>query len=117
MDVMHLIAQWTDRVMGSPASPSASIVDEGRTLLMGLLDQESRQHIFSFPCRVGPPFPPTYKKQGDRIEAWGLQRLGPGVWNVEPSILVDNSFHAFVTIIGVPEPAPFVPIPDERETA
>jgi hypothetical protein len=120
MNVMHLIAQWTDRVIGSPASPSASqplarIVDEGKTLLMGLIDQESRQHIFSFPCRVGPPLPPTYRKQGDKIESWGLQRLGPGVWNVEPSILIDNIFYAFVTIIGVPEPAPFVPIQDKRE--
>ena len=111
MDVRHLIAQWTDKIMGSPISPSAAIVDDGKTLLIGLLDQDSRQHLFSFPCQVGPHLPDTYRKQGDKIESWGLRQLGPGVWNVEPSILVDNSFHAFVTIIGVPEPAPFVPTP------
>ncbi len=38
---------------------------------------------------------------------WLLQRLAPGVWDVPTSIHVPGQFHGFVTLLGVPEPAPW----------
>ena len=42
-----------------------------------------------------------------RKDRWHLQKLGPGVWDVTPSIFFEGQFHGFVTLIGVPEPAPW----------
>lgn len=38
---------------------------------------------------------------------WPFMRLGPGVWDIPTSIFVDGQIHTFVTLIGVPEPAPW----------
>lgn len=44
---------------------------------------------------------------GARKNCWHLQKLGPGVWDVTPSIFFKGQFHGFVTLVGVPEPAPW----------
>lgn len=36
-----------------------------------------------------------------------LRRLGPHVWKLVPSVLDDN-LHAYLTIVDVPEPPPWV---------
>ena len=114
MNVTHLKLRWTPSVMGSKLLCAASIVREngGLTLLIGLHDQQLHQHLFSFPCRVGGPDPITWAKQGDALTRWGLSRLGPGVWSIDPSVIVAGELHAFVTLVDVPEPAPFVPAGD-----
>ena len=42
-----------------------------------------------------------------KIHRWGVMRIGPGTWVVEPSIVQHDLFHAFVVIAEVPEPAPW----------
>lgn len=37
---------------------------------------------------------------------WVLFKLGPTVWKVSPSVS-HPLFHAYLTIVGVPEPAPW----------
>ena len=44
---------------------------------------------------------------GMRSDRWHLIQLGPGVWEVSPSLLVPGQIHAFVTLVGVPEPPPW----------
>jgi hypothetical protein len=41
-----------------------------------------------------------------RDPRWNLFKLGPTVWKLTPSIL-DQQIHGYVTVIGVPEPAPW----------
>ena len=42
-----------------------------------------------------------------RRDRWGLVKLAPGVWDVAESIVVPGQFHGFVTLLGVPDPAPW----------
>lgn len=44
---------------------------------------------------------------GVRKDRWGLVKLAPGVWDVPVSIVVPDQIHAFVTVTGVPDPAPW----------
>jgi hypothetical protein len=43
---------------------------------------------------------------GFGTDVYRLEKIAPGVWKLRPS-LVAGDIHAFVTIVGVPEPAPF----------
>jgi len=45
-------------------------------------------------------------RQDGHQDEWGLMRLAPGVWKLSPSV-VEGEFHGFLTLIGVPDPAPF----------
>ena len=45
--------------------------------------------------------------EAHRKDRWPLLRLGPGVWDVPTSIFVEGQIHAFVTLVGVPEPPPW----------
>lgn len=38
---------------------------------------------------------------------WPVIKLGPGIWDLPTSILIEGQFHGFVTIIKAPEPAPW----------
>lgn len=38
---------------------------------------------------------------------WLIVKLAPGVWDVPESIHFEGQFHGFVTLIGVPDPAPW----------
>ena len=39
---------------------------------------------------------------------WGLIQLGPSVWEITPPVWIKGQIHAFVTLVAVPEPAPWV---------
>jgi hypothetical protein len=42
-----------------------------------------------------------------QVMSWGIIRLGPGVWKPVPSIH-HAVIHAYLTVIDVPEPAPWL---------
>lgn len=44
---------------------------------------------------------------GVRQDRWGLLKLGPGIWDVPESVFVEGQIHAFITLTGVPDPAPW----------
>lgn len=49
----------------------------------------------------------TVDPDGVREDRWGLMKLGPGVWDIPESVFVEGQIHAFVTLLGVPDPAPW----------
>ena len=57
-----------------------------------------RQHHF-IPVDVGAELDKSH---------WQLVRLGPGVWDISPSVVVQGQLHAFLTLVDVPEPAPWL---------
>lgn len=38
---------------------------------------------------------------------WQLVKLGPGTWDLPQAVSVEGKLHAFVTLCGVPNPAPW----------
>lgn len=46
-------------------------------------------------------------KRPDGSFCWAIVQLGPTVWEVLPSVHIPGQLHAYVTIIGVPSPAPW----------
>lgn len=42
-----------------------------------------------------------------RKQRWPLIRLGPGIWDIPVSIHIPGQLHAFVTLIRVPDLAPW----------
>lgn len=43
----------------------------------------------------------------ERRDRWRLVKLAPGVWDVPVSVHVPGQMHAFMTLLEVPEPAPW----------
>lgn len=41
------------------------------------------------------------------VEAFGAEKIVPGVWSLHPSFNVPGLIHAFVVLYDVPEPAPW----------
>ena len=44
---------------------------------------------------------------GTRTDRYPLNRLGPGVWDIARPVHVEKQFQGFVTVCGVPDPAPW----------
>jgi hypothetical protein len=58
------------------------------------------------------PVDPSLKEMGPKPDGsfvWGLIQLGSTVWEVHPSVHLPGQLHAYVTLIGVPSPAPWDP--------
>lgn len=66
-------------------------------LLANVPRDRRRQHHF-IPVDVGAEIHKSH---------WQLVRLGPGVWDISPSVHVPGQLHAFLTLVDVPEPAPW----------
>ena len=44
---------------------------------------------------------------GDELVGFGVERIQPGLWVLSPSLNMPGTIHAFVTLYGVPDPAPW----------
>jgi hypothetical protein len=51
--------------------------------------------------------PPVLTPDRTQILRWGVTRLGPSVWAIEPSTVQEGLLHAFIIMRDVPEPAPW----------
>lgn len=63
---------------------------------------------------IGTWMPMPIDVEGPRVndqaelEAFGVRQIAPHLWVLEPSLNIPGLIHAFVTLYGVPEPAPWV---------
>lgn len=113
--VLHLILSWTEDQSDPRPEHVAKIVRQpDGTLSLNLWLRGARPDgtplpnrlSYTVPVQVGPadwPDPGNARS----IRKWGLERIGPGVWVVSPSVWEPGSFHAYVVLRDVPEPAPF----------
>jgi hypothetical protein len=120
--VLHLTPKWTEAIMVDPRREPLCVVrrdpDGQINATLGLPVGRPYPMTLGLPCRVGDP-DADFDEQGRclSIRRWGLRRLGPGVWQVVPSV-VENSYglHAYVVLCDVPEPAPFLAPPSSAGT-
>jgi hypothetical protein len=112
IDVYHLTPQWTDTPMVDTRPLVAKIQSRaahgggGLELVLVIETDDNRRPILGFPIGEGPAVYDGLPEKGKMVR-WGLRKLGPTVWMVQPSIVVPGALHAFVTIVEVPEPAPW----------
>lgn len=110
--VLHMVVRWHpepqsvktgDAILGPAVGEKLPGPGPVTRLLLNMpTDGGKRFHLtvptnLGGPC-VGDPEKPT---------AFGLERIAPGVWVLNPSLLVPGVLHAFVVVVGVPEPAPW----------
>jgi hypothetical protein len=105
--VIRVVARWVDNpaTYVGPDLVAGWWGESGLTFnLAGIL--------LSVPARLGKP---AFKRVlaanagAAEMEAWGLEQLGQGAWDLSPSIQQPARFHGFFTIVDVPDPAPWEP--------
>ena len=60
--------------------------------------------FFAVPVQHGDP---ELKPDGSSVQTFGMEKLGPGTWGLNPSVNIPELIHAFVILCEVPEPAPW----------
>lgn len=101
--VLRVHSRWaqsvqavTQAMMGPPVSHVWRDEEGKWQLALSLQRGKKRQRHF---LDVDP--------DGTRQDRWGLMKLAPGVWDIPVSVVVPGQFHAFVTLVNVPDPAPW----------
>jgi len=61
----------------------------------------------NFPVRYGEMEGVQMVDKSYRMKSWGLRRIGPHTWAVNPSIHEPGIVHAYIVLCEVPEPAPW----------
>ena len=75
------------------------------SVLLALPTDRAYPFTISFPARLGMMDGEMYK--AGAMRHWGLIKIGPGTWKVDPSIHQPNVLHAYLVLCEVPEPAPW----------
>lgn len=106
--VSHLIVQWMEGADAVPAGSNVGTVGVIRpgpppVLMLSLPMADGKRVSFSVPVNPrGGPIGPA-----ERPSQYGMRSLGPGVYTLEPSLVINNAVHVFVTITDVPVPPPW----------
>jgi hypothetical protein len=118
-DVQLVTPRWVDwdapgaatpeEYLEQLAQPIGSVIrEEGEWFLALRIEGE----FYKMPVHDGEPegeqedAAPGVKQWG-AMKRYGLERLGPGVWKLSPSLWAPGALHAFIVLRDVPEPAPF----------
>ncbi len=109
-DVARVIAPWKDVVQditsGTGTEACIELQADGGWLLVLAVRRKAKRQVFFID--VVP---------GTRVDnRWSLVQLSPGVWEVTPSVHVPGQIHAFITLVNVPQPPPWVVIMVDHET-
>lgn len=100
--ILRVLATWVDSstdVVRSSGAPRCHVhrlpTGEWQLALAVQRGETRRQRHF---ISVDP--------DGIRQDRWALLKLAPTVWDIPVSIVFPGQFHGFVTLLGVPHPAP-----------
>jgi hypothetical protein len=97
--IVDLVLTW---VPGMPSKPGSASVLSGN-FIMSARNHRQQVVTFSFPILFeGEPFDGDEKTPPRFV----LYKIAPSVWKVSPSIN-HPLLHAYLTLVGVPEPAPW----------
>jgi|SRR5579871_5940316 len=111
VDVQLLTPRWRERItapedLQEPICVAHNV--DGSWILTVMIDGEE----YELPVQEGEPEGDLEEiapgvKAWVRMKVFGLSKLGPGVWRMDPSLWVAGELHAFLVLRDVPEPAPF----------
>jgi hypothetical protein len=111
--IAHLKIRWCESISDNsfPGSLAAKVVKDpnGFTLLLKVraFHQEKNKEVVLFFNNPVDPTNSQWSGPREKPTAWGMERLGPGVWSLEPSLVIPGLLHAFITLVDVPEPPPW----------
>jgi len=92
---LDIVVKWADLI---GVAGTAKVM--GSTLILCAFNHRKQKVMLNVPLSDEPA-------RIGRDPRWNLIRLGPTVWKLTPSIL-DARLHGYVTIVEVPEPAPWL---------
>lgn len=107
--VRDLVLRWSERAIVDERPVHVGAVlrrpsDGKLDLLAGLRSERPHREVFSMAITEGPEEALAYPGE----PRWWLNRIAPGVWKPSQSVRV-GSLHAYLTLVDVPEPAPWLP--------
>jgi hypothetical protein len=108
--VLLLTPKWSESPMDDkrrePLCFASKTLDGKWSVLLTLPSDQPYPHMVSFPAVNGPM---DGKRVGDSyvMKHWGLIKIGPRTWQVNPSIQQPGLVHAYLVLCDVPEPAPW----------
>lgn len=91
---LDIVLRWAD-LLGAPGTAKVM----GDTLILCAVNNRKQKVMLNVPLSSEPA-------RIGRDPRWNLVQLGATVWKLTPSIL-DERIHGYVTIVDVPEPAPW----------
>ncbi len=111
--VLLLVLPWADRFDDPRSGHVAKVVRQADGHLdLNLWLRAQRPDGSELPNRVGFSVPvqvglADWPNPADptSIRTWGLEKIGPGVWVLSPSVFRPE-FHAYVVLRDVPENGP-----------
>jgi hypothetical protein len=92
---LDIVLTWAES-LGAPNTAKVM----GSTLILCAVNHQNRKVMLNVPLSDEPA-------RIGKNPRWNLKRLGPTVWKLTPSIF-DERIHGYVTLVGVPEPAPWL---------
>jgi hypothetical protein len=99
--IFHLFFRWHDgNGMEYEGADLIASMWGGRFTLW-----PAKRWPLSMPVVVGPA--KIADPESMAMEAWGTERLGPGVWAITPSLNQPGALHAYIVLLDVPEPPPW----------
>lgn len=105
-----LTPKWSENALRDPRREDvcSAQFEEGEWMLTVRVGEG----VYIFAIRDGEPDGDTIDvapgvKAWSNMRAYGVKKLGPGVWQLQPSLFVPGELHAFLVLCDVPEPAPF----------
>ena len=106
--VYMLTPLWSETPMVDPRNEVLCRVmaEPGGLVCLLRVPTKKQMMLLSIPVREGGSIGDPTATYG--MIAWGMRRLGPGVWALNPSIR-QTGLHAFVILCDVPEPPPWAP--------
>lgn len=108
--IHHLTPKWSTRIMEDPRREPlffASPQGDGKwSILLAFPTDGPYPLTVSFTAANGPMKGKLYEQGA--MEHWGLIKIGPTCWKVDPSVQEDRyGLHAYLVLCEVPEPAPW----------
>ena len=91
---LDIVLKWAE-TLGEPGTAKVM----GSTLICCAVNHRKQKVMFNVPLSNDEP-------RIGRDPRWNLVQLGSTVWKLTPSVK-DEHIHGYITIFGVPDPAPW----------